>query len=344
MTVHLPPVQSNGVVTHSDMLRGVSRTFALSIEQLPRSIRDAVAISYLLFRVSDCVEDPPDLEPQRKADLLRMWAGSVHDEIPVSRFVAEIADLDDSDPEVYVAQHAGAVLQWLNALPDGLSTTIAEHVTETSRGMARWQEHGPYVADESELDDYMFEVAGRVGYLVTSVFAWYSPQIRARQDRLMPLARELGLALQTVNIIRGLRTDYDRGWVFVPQSYYEPMGLTRDALFAPSNAESAMQVVRRLVDKADRHLQRGADFVMVLPRRQHRLRLACAWPLFFAVRTLAVCRDNRQVLSSEAKIGRETVKRIVRDTTLFGWSNHWLAHYYRRLSRKPAPSTEATAG
>lgn len=160
----------------------------------------------------------------------------------------------------------------------------------------------------------------------------------------MPLARELGLALQTVNIIRGLRTDYERGWVFVPQSFYEPLGLTRDALFAPANADAAMQVVRRLVDKADRHLRHGADFVMVLPRRQHRLRLACAWPLFFAVRTLAVCRDNRQVLWSEAKIGRDAVKGIIRDTTLFGWSNHWLAHYYRRLSRGPAPSVEGARG
>ena len=59
------------------------------------------------------------------------------------------------------------------------------------------------------------------------------------------------------------------------------------------------------------------------------------WPLLFAVRTLAVSRDNRDVLTGEAKIGREQVRSIIRQTTLFGWSNHWLKAYYRRLARPP---------
>ena len=101
--------------------------------------------------------------------------------------------------------------------------------------MARWQEHGPFVETEDEMDDYMHEVAGRVGYLVTDLFGWYSPIIQKRKAQLRPLAREFGLALQTVNIIRGLRKDYERGWVFVPRTFYEPLGLTRDSLFAQEN-------------------------------------------------------------------------------------------------------------
>jgi len=38
------------------------------------------------------------------------------------------------------------------------------------------------------------------------------------------------------------------------------------------------------------------------------------------------------VLESEAKITREEVARIVRDSTFWGWSNMWLDHYYRQLS------------
>src|SRR5215210_5869283 len=38
-----------------EMLRAVSRTFALSIEQLPRVLRDSITIAYLLLRVSDCL-------------------------------------------------------------------------------------------------------------------------------------------------------------------------------------------------------------------------------------------------------------------------------------------------
>ena len=34
---------------------------------------------------------------------------------------------------------------------------------------------------------------------------------------------------------------------------------------------------------------------------------------------------------------RDEVKAIVRDTTLFGWSNTWLEGYYRYLQEAPAP-------
>ena len=40
--------------------------------------------------------------------------------------------------------------------------------------------------------------------------------------------------------IRGLRKDYARGWVFVPQTFYERRGLTRDSLFDPANIDRAM--------------------------------------------------------------------------------------------------------
>ena len=54
---------------HYRMLRQVSRTFALSIEQLPQPLRDAITIAYLLFRVSDCLEDNPKMTPREKADI-----------------------------------------------------------------------------------------------------------------------------------------------------------------------------------------------------------------------------------------------------------------------------------
>ena len=41
------------------MVRQVSRTFALSIEQLPPLLRDAVSVAYLMFRIADGIEAMP---------------------------------------------------------------------------------------------------------------------------------------------------------------------------------------------------------------------------------------------------------------------------------------------
>ncbi|HUI30165.1 MAG TPA: squalene/phytoene synthase family protein [Candidatus Acidoferrales bacterium] len=323
-----------------EMLRAVSRTFALSIERLPSELRDMVSTAYLLFRVSDCLEDNEFLGADHKAELLRIWARVLSDSMPVSSLTGEIIHLDRGDPEVYVAQHADELLECLHRFPQPIQEIIKSHVNQTSLGMARWQENGPDVRNEEEMDDYMHQVAGRVGYLLTDLFAWYSPVIRERKEKLLPLARHFGLALQTVNIIRGLRKDYERGWVYVPRTFYEPLGLTRDSLFAEENASQVLRIIERLADKADTHLQYGLDYIMDLPKWLHGIRLACMWPLLFAVRTIAVSRNNLDVVMHEAKITRSEVKRIIRDTTLFGWSNSWLKNYYSRLSRL----TQGTVG
>jgi farnesyl-diphosphate farnesyltransferase len=314
-----------------ETLRNVSRTFAISIEQLPLALRGAVTIAYLLFRVSDCLEDHEQLERGQKAELLRLWAQALRGIVPVSSLLKMIAHLDESDPEVYVARHADQLLDELHLLPEAIQETIIEHVHRTSLGMARWQEHGPVINNEAEMDDYMHEVAGRVGYLLTDLFGWYSPIIRKRKPQLRPLAREFGLALQTVNIIRGMRKDYERGWIFVPRTFYEPLGLTSEGLFATENHDKTLQVIARLADKAEAHLHHGLNYITSIPRDHYRIRLACIWPLFFAIKTLAVSRDNVHVILTEAKITRTEVMDIIRNTTLMGWSDSWLRSYYSRL-------------
>jgi farnesyl-diphosphate farnesyltransferase len=198
--------------------------------------------------------------------------------------------------------------------------------------MARWTKQGPKVDNENDLDDYMFEVAGRVGYLVTQLFAWYSVNIRRKEKEIMPLAREFGLGLQTVNVIRGLREDFERGWIYVPKNFLTRIGISQEQLFDPEHRQQALEVLDMMTDKAERHLKQALQYVKSLPWWQHGIRLGCIFPLMFAIRTLAISRRNAMVFESEAKMTREDVKRIVLDATLWGWSNVWLDSYYQKLN------------
>ena len=316
-----------------EMLRNVSRTFSLSIEQLPPVLRETVTAAYLLFRIADCLEDHTEIDAERKAHLLRLWGNILTGSRPVRDLIVEISDLDDNDPEVYVARHADSVMQYLNTIPEQPRNILTSHVYQTSQGMARWQEHGPFVTTEEEMDDYMHQVAGRVGYLLTDVFSWYSPAISKIRERLMPLGREFGLALQTVNIIRGLRKDYERGWVYVPTTFFGKNGLSRDDFFDRNNRDKALSVVNLLIDKAKRHLHDGLTFITLLPRSERRIRLFCIWPLLFAVKTLALSKNNPDVLTSETKITRHQVKNIVLVSRMLFWSNFCLIRYYHFLGK-----------
>src|SRR5512147_122853 len=320
------------MITLRDLLRSASRTFAIGIEQLPGTLCDAATVAYLLLRVSDYLEDNEDMVPEGKVRLLNTWVEILEGNANSEELTSQIQNANTSNPDALVAQHAADILARLATLPSEVQEIITQHVIHSTLGMARWVERGPQVNDETDLDDYMFEVAGRVGYLLTHLFAWYSTTIRTRKDALLPLAREFGLALQTVNVIRGLRKDYDRGWVYVPQKFLAQVNLTAHELFQPEYRAQAIQVLDMLADKAERHLRAALTCVKTLPPWQHRIRLACIFPLMFAIRTLAISRRNEQVFENEAKISRDEVKQIVTDSTLWGWSNLWLDSYSQKLN------------
>lgn len=315
-----------------DLLRITSRTFAIGIERLPRILCDAATIAYLLLRVSDYLEDNEEMNADEKERLLNLWVNILREVDQVENLTSQLMDADTTNPDAIVAQHAKEILLHLRSLPYEVQEIIVHHVINSTLGMARWTQQGPAVNDENDLDDYMFEVAGRVGYLVTQLFAWYSLAIRLKLKDILPLAREFGLALQTVNVIRGIRGDYDRGWVYIPKKFLAETGLSAEQLFDPEYRQQALKVLDKMTEKAERHLRNALTYVKALPWWQHGIRLGCIFPLMFAIRTLAISRNNAEVFRSETKITREEVKRIVVDSTLWGWSNLWLDSYYKKLS------------
>jgi len=320
------------------LLRATSRTFALSIEGLPEGLREEIAVAYLLLRVSDYLEDHETLPTDEKIRLLELWDSTLAQPETADCFLEQLCVVPhrDDDPEATVALHANTLICALGSFSAEAARVVTSRVRETTRGMARRQALGPEVADEGELDEYMHDVAGLVGYLVTDLFALHLGSVAPLHARLMPLAREFGLALQTVNVLRGLRKDFERGWVYVPRSYCARHNLSSAELFHASCRRRAMNVIAALIEKAEHHLLAGLDYIRTIPRHLHRVRLACMWPLLFAARTIAISRDNPDVLTGEVKIARSAVKRIIRKTMLFGWSNSWLEGYTDRLLTAPA--------
>lgn len=317
--------------TLNEMLRATSRTFSIGIERLPGVLGSAVMISYLLLRVSDYFEDDESLSNVEKVALLNQWDAVLAGTSDVAELTAKVIEPNGTNPDGVVAFHAAQVLDAMHALPPTLQTIIVANVRDTTQGMAHWVMRGPRVADEKDMDNYMHEVAGRVGYLLTDLFSWHSRYIRWNRNALMPLAREFGLALQTVNIIRGLREDYERGWIFVPDSFCTALEITREDLFRPEYSSESLEVLKKLTDKADHHLEAAMEYLKALPPWHYSIRLFCVYPLMFAVRTLAISRQNAAVLTGEVKMTRDEVARIVRDTTLWSWSNFWLDDYYEKL-------------
>ena len=311
--------------TLNELLHAASRTFAVGIDRLPPPLRGEVETAYLLLRVSDYLEDNESMAPSRKAELLELWAKVLEGGEDARAFTGLLGPVADPTPDALVARNAVQVVAALYGLDPAAQAVIRGHVKDSTQGMARWVRRGPDLADEADLDDYMHEVAGRVGWLLTELFALDVSEVAVHRERMMSLGREFGLALQTVNVIRGLHTDWRRGWVYVPRSF------AGDAV--PPDPVREARILDRLVAKAERHLDAASAYLRRIPRRCHGIRLFCLLPYLFAVRTLAKSRSNPAVFRKETKISRAEVGRIVTAASLLGRSNRWIGWYARRLAR-----------
>lgn len=325
-----------------ELLVASSRTFAVGIRILPEPLRREVTVAYLLLRVSDYLEDNRELGDDEKVALLGKWQDVLGGDGERQALVGRLRGAREDTPDALVARHSATVLAGLDGLATRAKEILVRRVSESSAGMARWTERGSRFETEADLDDYMHEVAGRVGHLLTELFALRLPGTRNARERMMSLGREFGLALQTVNVIRGLHEDRDRGWVYVPAAFVPDARIHASELFEPENLDVAMAVLARLVSKADRHLAAARAYIRLIPRRYHRVRLFCLLPLFFAVRTLAISRANPDVLSRETKMTRREVKAITRRAMVLGFSNGWIERYCRRLTSAPSRRKGAT--
>jgi farnesyl-diphosphate farnesyltransferase len=338
-----------GRVTPSlnQLLHAASRTFAVGIDLMPEPLRAEVEVAYLLLRVSDYLEDNASMEAAQKVRLLELWARALEDPSALGSFETALGPVEDESPDALVARNVARVHRALTALERAEARALIErHVRDSTLGMARWAARGPAIADEADLDDYMHEVAGRVGLLLTELFALDIPSVASRREEMLRLGREFGLGLQTVNVIRGLHADWRRGWIYVPRSFLGQDDVEPAAIFEGGAASRASEraVLDRLVQKAARHLEAAGRYIERLPRRPHGVRLFCVLPYLFALRTLSLSQGDTRVFRGEVKIRRSDVERITRAARLFGWSNGWIRWYARRLGPSDQPAEQAMGG
>ena len=307
----------------TELVERTSRTFALGIRHLPGSLRRSVSVAYLLLRVSDYFEDNARMEAEEKVQHLAAWADALRaGSGAVSSFAGPLV-VDESTPDAEAARNADLILDAFRDLAAAERDIVGRHVVGSTEGMARWVMAGPAFETEADLDDYMFEVAGRVGLLLTDLFALRSEPVEHRHAEMSKLGVEFGLGLQTVNVIRGLSSDPARGWVFLPREFV-PDEIDPASLWKVPTSPSSLAVLDRLVTKARRHLVAARNYVLCIPRREYGLRVFCLLPLLFAVRTVELSRSNPAVYTSEVKVAREEVRRIARRTRLFAASNTWI--------------------
>jgi len=321
----------------------VSRTFALNIKVLGKKLRRPVLLAYLYMRIADTIEDNPDLPAKEKSDLLKKFSQALNSGgKSVDEFTESLPqNWKNSEKADYaLCCNAAIVIPLLSEYPEPVAIAIKKAVEEMCSGMAEFAERREIQRDgwfsienEADLDRYCYFVAGLVGNMLTELFCHSGKCFNEkRQKKLRELAVSFGLSLQLVNIIKDIQEDSSRKVCFVPMEFCRKHGLNSvQELFSPETSQDKKNsVTGELIEKAKRHLQDSKNYIKNLPRCEYRIRLFCLWPSLMAA-------DNLRVILSGSgnKITRKTVKRIIRRSAIFGWSNLWIEREFSRFSQCP---------
>lgn len=292
----------------------VSRTFALNIELLSGSFREAVRVAYLLCRAADTIEDrwggsAADIEA-RFASFLAALAGD--DAAAAALAAGSGAGPEANEADFDLLAHLPLVLAAYRMLEPGDRAAVAEGVRTMANGMCRYAARAarrgpdvPYVDDEPELRDYCWVVAGCVGAMLTRLHerrAGDEPaERRARRAELAPV---VGEALQLTNILLDWPTDVRRGRCYLPAAWLAEHGLAPRDL-AGGGAPAARTLALRLEVLAHAALDRVADYLDTIDGRHVRYRLFCLWPALWARASIRLAHaDPRFPLEGRPKLTR----------------------------------------
>lgn len=321
----------------------VSRTFALNIEVLKGELYRSILTAYLFCRIIDSIEDAAKLDPKTKIKLLLEFSELIQDpacrQTHLDRWVADCKTLDGNPNDLELVSQTRRVFNVFESLPQQHRDQIIPSVSQMARGMGYFQRKFDsggltLLEDERELEEYCYFVAGAVGEMLCHLFLVHLPNLSETSRNIMRRnAVSFGLGLQMTNISKDVIVDRKRGWSYIPQSYITGNGLTVEEFHSGKYLEKNLQVIDTLLQKTLGHLRDALDFTLAIPRQAYTIRLFCIWPLWMAMETVAVLRDNRRLIESEdpVKISRATVKKILRRTPLYCFSDFLLKRSFANI-------------
>jgi farnesyl-diphosphate farnesyltransferase len=329
-------------VTQASLLKGVSRTFALTIPQLPGSLYPAVANGYLVCRIIDTIEDEPALQPAEKSHFCESFRKVITGNLPPQDFSAELYPKLSSATlaaEQELIKQTPAVIETLFSFNNNQQEALRHCVNIMSTGMAEFQQRASTsgLPDIRALNHYCYYVAGVVGEMLTRLFCDYSPAIAAQHDKLTDLSVSFGQGLQMTNILKDVWDDLERGRCWLPRDVFKDTGFDLDALSPGVYTEEFGHGLTNLISIATQHLDYAMRYTLLIPKQETGIRNFCLWAIGMAVLTLRKINTHRDYSSSQqVKISRRSVRATVACSRLAA-AHNLLLHGLFKMSQTGLP-------
>jgi farnesyl-diphosphate farnesyltransferase len=300
-------------VYQDQILPHVSRTFALTIPQLPDALRTAVTNAYLLCRIADTIEDEPALSAAETHLYMQEFKVAVYGggaPVLLAREIERRLSEQTLPAERDLVSNMDRVIRITLAQPERQRAAIQRCVELMCYGMPHFQHTASLrgLPRGTDLDEYCYYVAGVVGEMLTELFCSHDPAIARHQAGLERLSTSFAQGLQMTNILKDVWEDRRRGACWLPQDLFTRHGIDLATLQPIPHDPRFGAALRELIALAHAHLRNALAYSLLIPSSESGIRRFCLWAVGLAVLTLRKLEHNPAYTSgAEVKVTRSAV-------------------------------------
>ena len=330
----------------TDLLKSVSRSFYLSLRILPAPLRRPMSLGYLLARAADTIADTEIVRREKRIEYLESFRCQVEaDEVEPSLFReigGSLTGHQNSPAEKVLLEHLAEAACLLNNTSgedrDQLKFVLRGLTTGMIQDLEDFPGNSPRELQAfdttDQLDSYTYHAAGIVGEFWTSLCCTHLPALGEWDQREMKEAGiRFGKGLQLVNVLKDTPRDLCNGRCYYPVSLLKQAGLCPSDLLSAESEPKFAVVENQMIQMALGHFKEADNYILAIPRREIRLRLACIWPLWIGLKTLGLIAAERSILNPELnlKITRGEVNRLIGQSIGAVCSNSMVHGYTARF-------------
>ncbi len=289
----------------TEILQKVSKTFALTIPQLPVALRCVIENAYLLCRMADTIEDEPNLDIAEKKQMLERFVAVVAGQEDTELFSHDLGAVltrATSQHERALVANADRIFRITGSFNATQRAAIERCLDIMAVGMVEFQERKrPDGLDNiAQLDRYCYYVAGVVAEMLAELFCDYSEAIHVMHDQLLAGSVSYGQGLQMTNILKDIWDDKRHGICWLPRDLFLARGVDIGSLSPGLVEPGFVDGLSELVAITRRHLADGLQFILTIPSHETGIRRHLLWTLGLSVLAL------RRIYSAPSfKIGEE---------------------------------------
>jgi farnesyl-diphosphate farnesyltransferase len=326
-------------VYQDQILPHVSRTFALTIPQLPPALSIPVTSAYLLCRIADTIEDEPALSAPETLGFLQRFSavvGGNGEPSALARDLEHRLSERTLPTERDLVSNMDRVVRVAANLGPAQHAAIQRCVELMCYGMPRFQFNASVkgLARSTDLDDYCYYVAGVVGEMLTDLFCDYSADIARHRASLSALAASFAQGLQMTNILKDIWEDRSRGACWLPQEVFTRHGIDLGQVSVDAQDPRFQAGLTELVAVAHSHLRNALDYTLLIPGKEKGIRRFCLWAIGLAVLTLRkIAHTPGFTAGAQVKVSRTAVSLTMALTNTFIGSDWMLRRLFAAAAR-----------